>query len=848
MTGTVRQDSEARYRLPRTVTPSRYDLVFEPDLDARTFRGWVDIAVTVHEPVTEVALNALELDLSDGRLVADDRTIDASKIRLDVEAQRAHLELQETAEPGEWVLHLAFSGAMNPRLTGFYLSSYEQDGAIHPIGSTHFESTDARRAFPCWDEPDAKAVWGVTLVVNDGLTAVSNGPEIERVALDDGRTRRRFADTISMSSYLVAFVVGRLELSEVVDAAGTPTRIVHVPGKGEIARFALEVGVHSLRWFADYYDIPYPDAKVDHVAVPDFAQGAMENLGCITYREQLLLIDPEHATQEELLDVAETVAHELAHMWFGDLVTMRWWNGIWLNEAFATFMSHLCVDAYRPDWKVWNTFNRARTQALEVDALESTRPIEYPVHSPDDASGMFDVLTYTKGGAVLRMLEQWLGPERFRDGIRRYLRTHAYGNTETHDLWDALEEETGEPVRRIMDAWIFQGGYPAISIGVDNGELRFTQRRFIPSRPDDATTWPVPLIVRQSHGERERVDRILLDAEGATLPVLHPEAVVVANADAISFVRTWYDGSLRSRLGGGGSVSALERYTVVDDAWAAVVADALPGASYLDLVKGFEGETDLAVWQAVIAGLNWCDRFAEGHTRERLRDFVRDLIRPSVERLGWTPPDGESDLARQLRGTLLRSFAILGEDPEAQAQARELESEGEDVDAAVAAAAIDIVAHTGGAEEHARYRDLAHTAGTPQEQERYLHALARFRDRALLDATLAATLTDEIRSQDAPFVLNASVVNRDHGARAFRFIAEHWDQMLDRFAASNIISLGVGVRWLTEPSAVDEVQAFFSQHDIPQNRLMLQQALERQRVMAGVRGRVTPELEAYFGS
>jgi puromycin-sensitive aminopeptidase len=831
------------------VTPSRYDLLFEPDLNARTFRGSIDVAVTVHEPVTEVVLNALGLELSEARLVTDARTIDGAKVRLDAEAQRAHIELDETAEPGEWKLHVAFSGEMNPRLTGFYLSTYEQDGTTYPIGSTHFESTDARRAFPCWDEPDAKAVWGVTLVVNDGLTAVSNGPEIERTRLDDGRTRLRFADTMPMSSYLVAFVVGRLELSEVVDAAGTPTRVVHVPGKGEIARFALDVAQYSLRWFRDYYDIPYPDEKVDHVAVPDFAQGAMENLGCITYREQLLLIDPDHATQTELLDVAETIAHELAHMWFGDLVTMRWWNGIWLNEAFATFMSHLCIDDYRPDWKVWNTFNRARTQALEVDALETTRPIEYPVHSPDDASGMFDVLTYTKGGAVLRMLEQWLGPARFRDGIRRYLRAHAYGNTETHDLWDALEEETGEPVRRIMDAWIFQGGYPAVSVARANGVLAFTQRRFRPSGPEDGTSWPIPLVVRQSHEGREQVDRIIIEAEGAELPMLHPEALVVANADAISFVRTWYDEDLRGRLRTGASVTALERYTAVDDAWAAVVAGREPVRSFLDLVRGFAGETDLAVWQAIVAGLGWCDRFVDGEARERLRDFVRDLVRPAMEQLGWTPHDGEGDLTRELRGLLIRGLAMLGEDPETQAQARELESEaraGGDVDAAVAAAAIDVVAHTGGGSEHARYRDLAREAGTPQEQERYLFALARFRDPVLVDATLAATLTDEIRSQDAPFLLNLAMTSRDHGPRAFRFVMEHWDAMRERFAASNIIALGAGVRWLTDPSAVDDAQAFFAEHDIPQNHLMLQQALERQRVAAALRRRAKPELEAYF--
>jgi aminopeptidase N len=848
-TETDGEDSEAKYRLPKSVTPSRYDLVFEPDLRARTFSGTVDVALTVHEPVTEIVLNALELDLSDARLNADGRAVEISKIRIDAEAQRAHLELQEAIDPGDGRLHIAFSGRMNPRLTGFYLSTYEQEGDTHPLGSTHFESTDARRAFPCWDEPDAKAVWGVTLVVENGLLAVSNGPESARQALDGDRTRIRFADTMPMSSYLVAFVVGRLDATDFLDAGDTPTRIVHVPGKGDLARFALDVGAHSLRWFADYYGIPYPDAKVDHVAVPDFAQGAMENLGCITYREQLLLIDPTHATQEEQVDVAETVAHELAHMWFGDLVTMRWWNGIWLNEAFATFMSHLCVDAYRPDWEVWNAFNRSRTQAFEVDCLETTRPIEFPVHSPEDANGMFDVLTYIKGGAVLRMLEQWLGPERFRDGIRLYLRDHAYGNTETHDLWDALEEETGEPVRRIMDAWIFQGGYPAITVTVDDGELRFTQRRFVPSMPGDPTTWPVPLVVRQSHEGRDQIDRILVEADGATLPLLDPSALVVANANAVSFVRIWYDEELRRRLSAGAKLSGLERYAVIDDAWAAVVTGTESVVSFLELVRGFVGETDLAVWQAILSGLGWCDRFVEGDTRERLRDFVRDLVRPTFDRLGWSPAPDESDLTKQLRGALILGLAVLGEDPEAQAQARELESEaraGGDVDPAVAAAAIEVVAHGGGGGDHARYRDLARAAATPQEQERYLFALARFREPELVDATLAATLTDEIRTQDAPYLLNRQMTGRDHGARAFRYVAEHWDEMLDRFASSNIIALGAGVRWLTEPSLVDEVAAFFAEHDIPQNHLMLQQSLERQRVAAALRGRASPELEAYF--
>ncbi len=672
------EDTEARYRLPRTVTPSRYELVLEPDLVAGMFDGSEDISVTVSEPVSEIVLNAVDLDIKGGSLrSADGRSIEVGEVRIDPETERATLALTAEAAPGEWTVHLDFRGELNDKLVGFYRSTYQgPDGDTEVIATTHFEATDARRAFPSWDEPDLKAVFGVTLIVAPDLTALSNGPEIERTSLDDGRVRIVFADTMSMSTYLVAFVVGHLELTDAVDAGGVPTRVAHVPGKGQIASFALDVGAHSLTWFADYYGIPYPDAKVDHIALPDFAQGAMENLGCITYREAALLVDPATSTHGEQLDVAETVAHELAHMWFGDLVTMRWWNGLWLNEAFATFMAMLAVDAYRPDWEVWNQFSRSRSAALEVDALASTRSIEYPVHSPDDANGMFDTLTYLKGGAILRMLEQYLGPDRFRDGIRRYLRTHAYGNTETHHLWDALEEETGEPVRRIMDTWIWQGGYPLISVTVaDDGTLRFSQRRYSPSRPGDETKWAVPLLVRQVASDgTERTDAILVEADGASLPMLAPDAVVVANAGGISFVRVWYDEVLAGRLAGSAvrELSPLERYALVDDAWAAVVDGSTAASSFCRFVEGFRDETELPVWQLILTGLSWCDRFMEGEPRDRFRDHVRDLLRPSIERLGWETSPDEPDLVRALRGTLAQALAVLGDDPEAKAQMREL--------------------------------------------------------------------------------------------------------------------------------------------------------------------------------
>jgi puromycin-sensitive aminopeptidase len=845
-------DSEAAYRLPRTVTPTRYDLTLEPSLETATFAGHETVAVTVHEPVTEIVLNAKGLDILDGSLQGPgDVTIELEKIVLDPGSERVTLGLADTVAQGEWTLRLGFRGTLNDQMVGFYRSTYRDDGASHVIASTHFEATDARMCFPCWDEPDLKAAFGITLIVADGLTALSNAPEVEREALDLGRVRVRFADTMVMSTYLVCMIVGRLVVTEPADARGAPVRVVCRPGKEHLALFANQVGVSALNWFADYYDIPYPEAKLDQAAIPDFAQGAMENTGLVTYRETLLLMDDALATYAERLDVAETIAHELAHMWFGDLVTMRWWNGIWLNEAFATFMSYLCVDDLHPDWKVFDVFQRIRANAFEIDALETTRPIEYPVHSPNEASGMFDTLTYTKGGAVLRMVEQWLGRERFRDGIRRYLHAHAYANTETHDLWDAIGEETGEPVRRIMDAWIFQPGYPAITVRRDGDGLRFTQKRYSPSVPDGDTAWPVPLVVRQVWPGGEHVDRVLVEAEGLRIPLASPDAVVIGNAGGASFVRVFYDDDLRARLTERAAVdlTPAERQCLVDDAWASVVAGDAPASSFIDLVAGFAGETDPSVWQAIVAGLAWCDRFLDGPPRERFRDFIRDLVRPALGRLGWDRRDDDRDLDRELRGDLIRTLGVLGDDPETQAAAREAEAEsraGADVEPSIAAAAVDVVAFVGGTEDYERFRARATEAPTPQEHDRYLYALTRFRDGALFERTLHATSSEDIRAQDVPFVLARAQFNRDLGATAWRFVRNNWDDILGRIAPSNVIALSAGIRTLTDPQVVADVQAFFREHDIPQNHLMLLQALERQRVFAALRERAAGDLAVRF--
>ena len=483
----------------------------------------------------------------------------------------------------------------------------------HTIAVTQFESTHARRAFPCFDEPAMKAVFAVTVVADASLFVVSNGAEVDRDELPDGRARVRFADTISMSTYLVALVVGPLEATEPRLVEGRdgpiPLRVVHPPGNAHLTGFALDVADAALRFFEDYYDLAYPGDKVDLVAVPDFAFGAMENLGCITFREVLLLVDTEAATQPELQRIADVIDHELAHMWFGDLVTMSWWNGIWLNEAFATFMEVMATDSFRPDWDVWTTFGLARAAAFDTDTLRSTRPIEYEVVTAADAEGMFDILTYEKGASVVRMLEQYLGAEAFRDGIRAYLRQHAYGNTETTDLWDALEASTGEPVRRIMDAWILRGGHPVVRVDRSESGAVLSQRRssYLGDGDPADDPWPIPMLIDAStSGERSgTASPVLFDTAERAVDLDGAAGFVQANVAGTGFYRVELDASLRAPLADDVGADPLERFVLLDDAVASLLAGRMTAIELAELIeRAATDEHDPSVWRRIAGAVS----------------------------------------------------------------------------------------------------------------------------------------------------------------------------------------------------------------------------------------------------
>jgi puromycin-sensitive aminopeptidase len=843
------------HRLPTTVIPQRYDLRFEPDFEGAAFTGQETVTLAVAAPVREIQLNAVELAIDQVTARGPGGVEVVGTASLEAETERARLAFPRSLEPGEWRLTLRFRGALNDQLHGFYRSTWKDAaGGTHRMAATQFEAVDARRAFPCWDEPACKAVFGVTLVVPDGYVAISNTEIVEETPAGPGRRTVRFADTIRMSTYLLAFVIGELEATEPAMVGSTPLRVWCVPGKRSLAGFAREAGAFCLRFFEEYYGIPYPGGKIDLLAIPDFASGAMENLGAITFRETALLVDPATATHGDLERVADVVAHELAHMWFGDLVTMTWWNGIWLNEAFATFMEMLAVHDWKPAWERWVSFGVERAAALGVDGLHSSRPIEFEVRAPKDCEAMFDLLTYEKGASVLRMLEQYLGPDVFRDGVRRYLRAHEYGNAETVDLWRALGEAAGQPIPEVMDAWVFRPGYPVVTVTAEGSSVRLGQRRFtyLPVSGDGRDAWRVPVTLRASVAGAIVERRLLLDQAAEVRLPGAPDWVVV-NAGGHGFYRVEYASDLLSRLAEAlPALLPIERFGLVGDLFALAQAGAQPVSGFLTATVRFRDETDRNVWTAVTGAFAYLNRIVAEPDRAGLATLVRDRVGPAAARLGWTPRPGESELTRQLRGDLLRVLGVLGDDPDTQARAREAyaryRTDESSLDPDVLAAVIAIVARAGGEAEYEEFLGRFRRARSPQEEQRYLFALAGFRPPALLRQTLDRCLGGEVRTQDAPYLVRAVLASVHGRGLAWEFVRAHWREMARLYPPSAYRRMWEGVTALVSHEWEREVGAFFPANGIVLGGKTLDQYLEQLRVAVAFRAREVARLGDYIRS
>ncbi len=819
--------------------PSAYRLRLEPDLDAARFAGTVEIDVAISEPTSTIVLNSLGLEL-DGAWIRSDGTNAAGTTTVQEELERATVTFPAELAPGDHTLGLSFVGVLNDLLVGFYRSTYsDADGTEHTIATTQFESTDARRAFPCFDEPVYKATFEVVLVVDQGLGAYSNSPIASVSELGDGRLEVAFTPTMKMSTYLVAFVVGPFEQTEVVDVDGVPLAVVCRPDQIHLTSFALDAAAFSLRFFKQYFDIPYPGDKVDLVGIPDFAYGAMENVGCVTFRETVLLVDETTASQNELVTIAMVIAHELAHMWFGDLVTMAWWEGIWLNEAFATYMQYICTDAYKPEWKMWVRFSNEREIGLIIDGLHTTRPIEFPVHSPADAAAMVDAITYQKGGSVLKMLEQYLGADVFRDGIRRYLKAHAYANTVTRDLWAALEAESGQPVGEIMDTWILQGGHPIVTVG--DGTL--SQRPFMYAPPEGVSaigsSWMVPVLSRPLAGGP--TVRQLLSGETAPLEGRQPSFV---NAGGTGVYRTSYEPAQLSAVAAKmDRLTEIERAVLVGDTWSLVRAGQRSIADVLTLVAGLGVDVEPSVWETVDQVFDFLTRAVSDKDRPLLEQRTRALLGPVFAHFGWDPRDGEDERAQIVRSTLIRRLGVTASDEQVREEAASRFDAGA-LDGDLADAIVSVVASMNRPGDYDEMLRRFQEAKDPQTEDRYRTGLASIADKTLCLRTFDGVF-ENFRAQDAPIVIARLVTNRVGGTTVWSALTERWDEIVEKVPPLMQYTLGIGLMFqVSDAEFLERAVTFHRAHPIPAGQQRIEQALERLTSSVRLAERERPTLNA----
>ncbi|HEY8923183.1 MAG TPA: M1 family metallopeptidase, partial [Polyangia bacterium] len=667
------------------------------DLGKDRFQGTAEIDLVATEAVSRVHLHAVELAVSAAQaIVPGGQPIAVTAIVPDAVSETVTLELASPLPLGPSTVRVSWTGAFSPGLRGLYRA-----GAI---AVTQFEAADARRVFPCFDEPAFKATWELSLRdVPAGVPVISNGRIVEEVAGDAGTRRIRFAPTPVLSSYLIALAIGDLVPSEPVEARGVPIRTWSVPAKRSLTAFAQEAAAAVLPKLEDYFGLPYPFGKLDQLGIPDFEAGAMENAGCITFREVALLLDPATAPLAMQKRVAEVITHELAHQWFGNLVTMVWWDDLWLNEAFATWMAFKIVSAWRPEWRIWMDFEVGKGSALVLDAMQSAHPIRAEINNAEEAGESFDAITYEKGGAVLRMIEGYLGEERFREGIRLYMRRHRESNATADDLWGALGEASGEPIVELANAWIRRTGYPVVSVtaapepsgdgsagGDGASELVLEQRRFFSdptARESGAPTrWLIPMVIRYRDDEGVKQQRVLFGEATARVTLAARGRVrwLVANAGAAGFYRCRYDERLLAAIGraiadgaasSGGArdeVQPIERMAVVSDQWALVRADAVEVGDFLNLITAMASESDPFVLDELVGRLGLLEgrHIAEGD-EPAFRRMIADLFRDSAGRLGWQATDAkpESDDTRLVRAALLRAMVVVARDPEAVAEA-----------------------------------------------------------------------------------------------------------------------------------------------------------------------------------
>ncbi|KAI5862098.1 peptidase family M1-domain-containing protein [Durotheca rogersii] len=835
--GAVPDPNQGRELLPTNVLPRHYDVTMEPDFDKFTFEGKVLIDFDVQEDTDSISLHTVQLDLHSAQVKSGETVVTSSSaITYDEAKQVSRIELKDVLPKGTAQLEVKFTGQLNDSMAGFYRSTYKKpDGTQGILATTQMEANDCRRAFPCFDEPMHKAKFTVTLIADKHLTCLSNmdvASESEVHSELSGSTKKavKFNTTPLMSTYLVAFIVGELNYIE-TDKFRVPVRVYAPPSSDiEHGRFSLDLAARTLEYYEKIFGADFPLPKMDMVAIPDFAAGAMENWGLITYRVVDLILDEKASGAAMKERVAEVVQHELAHQWFGNLVTMDWWEGLWLNEGFATLMSWQSCNYFYPEWKVWENYVTDNLQsALGLDSLRSSHPIEVPVKRASEVDQIFDAISYSKGSCVLRMISTYLGEETFLEGLRRYIKKHAYGNTRTDDLWAALEDASGKPVREIMSIWTKNVGFPVVQVAENEADstIRVKQNRFLrtgDTKPEeDQVLYPVFLGLRTRGGID---DSLTLTKREDTFKVKDLDFFKL-NANHTSIYRTSYTPERLTKLGLSakeGLLTVEDRAGMIADAGALAVSGYQKTSGVLNLLKGFDTETSFVVWSEIIARVATVQSawiFEDAAIKNGLEIFVKELISERAHKLGWVFSDKDGHVEQQFKAMLFGAAGMAG-DEKVIAAAKEMfvkymAGDKSAVHPNIRGSVFSIALKYGGKEEYDSVLDFFHKSTNSDERNTALRCIGRAKDPALIQQTLNFVLSGEVKSQDI-YLPASGLRSHAEGIDAlFDWLTEKWPEVYERLSGNPPI-LGSIVTICTssfaKPEQLARVEAFFQDIDV----------------------------------
>lgn len=846
--------------LPPSVTPAHYSLEISPDLERLEFLGTEDIDVIVSADTNQITVHSKEIHV----LQASFASKDASEKKPKLVQISYHLidntvtfTFDGTLPHGNGVLHIEFRGILNGDMAGFYKSSYaDADGKKMTMASTQFEALDARRAFPCWDEPAAKATFSVSLIVPFELTAISNMPELRTQNVAGGKKRVDFEVSPKMSTYLLAWAVGKFDYIQSKSKNGVLVRVFSPPGRAEHGRFGLNAGVKALDFYDDFFSVPYPLPKLDMLCCTEFAMGAMENWGLVTYREVDLMIDEAKASSQQKQRVAIVVAHELAHQWFGNLVTMAWWDDLWLNEGFASYMEHLAVDALFPSWNIWEQFTTdAMGAALRLDSLRSSHPIQVPIGRAEEVEQVFDAISYCKGSTVIRQAASVLGADNFRKGLQIYMARHKYSNTVTTDLWNAWSEASGIDMPTLMATWTEQMGYPYLTIVSEryvaesrSVELELEQNWFLTdgsSTPEEnaAKIWSIPLIFATSQSVSDVATVMSSKRQRFSIPVADENDWIKINAGQQSMVRVSYSSAMftrmlpaiRSRV-----LSPVDRAALLLDAYALAKAGLSSPENVIRALIAFENEDNSTVWtsiEMVLNGLNLIMEHIGGESYAQFKRIARKMVKTALLRVGWDNRPDDGHVEKLLRSTVIAQLdTFCYDDEEILAEAkRRFDAHWSDPaqlssDYKTTVYKI-ILKNSTGSDDYEKILKTFYETEDNAERKFAMHSLGAASSRELKLRTLDwAVKSGDVKLQDFFYPIRAVASNVEGAELTWDYLKnnfEHIKGMLAKASPSlmDAVIINSISRFITSAHA-EEISSFFDANPVPSSERRIGQAVE----------------------